>query len=65
MTQCIWCGHEYEEPFNKEVEDAHLRKCLVFQRAPVATIKNGKEFLQHPTHEHIFIERPEHLRWVN
>lgn len=65
LMTCLWCGYEYKTGFNRTEEDAHLQKCLVFQRTPVAEIKDGKEFLRHPSVPNILIERPEHLRWVN
>jgi len=57
---CPWgCGHYYEAvTFNRKVEDEHLVKCPVFRNAPVAEVKNGKQFVRHPECENILVERP-------
>jgi hypothetical protein len=55
MRACPWCKEIYD--ITPESELTHLYNCDRFQSLPIAEIKNGKEFIQHPEMPHVFVER--------
>lgn len=54
---CSWCGYDYGTEFNRTIEEAHTIDCRVFQGLPTAEIRDGKEYVQHPKYENLFVER--------
>lgn len=54
---CSWCGYDYKKEIIQSTESAHLSQCLVFQGLPVAEMRNGEEFVQHPKYPNIFVQR--------
>lgn len=54
---CGWCGFTYECEFNQQSELQHLAICSTYQNAPVAEIRNGKEFVEYPEVPGLLVER--------